>query len=280
MELLQLKYFCSAAETQNFSKTAKTFLVPPSNISQSVKRLEQELDTPLFSRTANKVVLNEAGLRFYKNARAALDLLDVAQKEAMGAPAAPLRINIQINRQIVMEAVERFQAQHPEVAFITTHTTDQSITDFDMVITDKDVETACEKYTLKEELLLLAYNKNTFHFTEDSIAGQLKDCPFVTMSIGSSIYDRTQKICADMGFQPRIVLESEDPYYIRKCIELGLGVAIVPELSWRGQFADCIALKNIGNYKRTIYLYQKDTGSKHLKKFHRLLISAFEGKEI
>ncbi|MBR2431832.1 MAG: LysR family transcriptional regulator, partial [Clostridia bacterium] len=42
MELLQLKYFCDAAETQNFSKTAKKYLVPTSNISQSIKRLEKE----------------------------------------------------------------------------------------------------------------------------------------------------------------------------------------------------------------------------------------------
>ena len=43
MELLQLTYFCDAAETENFSRTAQRFTVPPSNISQSIKRLETEL---------------------------------------------------------------------------------------------------------------------------------------------------------------------------------------------------------------------------------------------
>ena len=42
MELLQLTYFCDAAVTQNFSKTAQKYNVPPSNISQSIKRLEIE----------------------------------------------------------------------------------------------------------------------------------------------------------------------------------------------------------------------------------------------
>ena len=50
MELLQLKYFCDAAQSENFSKTAKKFGVPTSNISQSVKRLEKELSTPLFAQ--------------------------------------------------------------------------------------------------------------------------------------------------------------------------------------------------------------------------------------
>ena len=43
MELLQLKYFRDAAETENFSATAKNFGVPASDISQSIKRLEKEL---------------------------------------------------------------------------------------------------------------------------------------------------------------------------------------------------------------------------------------------
>ena len=43
MELLQLMYFCDAAETENFSRTAKKYHVPPSDISQSIKRLELEL---------------------------------------------------------------------------------------------------------------------------------------------------------------------------------------------------------------------------------------------
>ena len=56
MELLQLTYFCDAAATQNFSQTAKRFNVPPSNISQSIKRLEEELGVPLFTRSATLVL--------------------------------------------------------------------------------------------------------------------------------------------------------------------------------------------------------------------------------
>ena len=64
MELLQLKYFIDASETQNFSETAKKFYVPPSAVSQSIKRLESELNVKLFSRRANKIQLNENGILF------------------------------------------------------------------------------------------------------------------------------------------------------------------------------------------------------------------------
>lgn len=279
MELLQLKYFCDAAECQNFSKTAKKFLVPPSNISQSIKRLEKEIGTQLFARTANKIVLNESGVKFYKKVKAALDLLDNAQKEVQNnRKSEPIRINIQINRRVVMETIENFQKSYPEVSFIITHTIDQSMNDYDIIITDKDVDNFYVKQAIKDEKLLLAYNKELFSFKKQTIAEELRDCPFITMSIGNSVYDCTQKICGELDFVPRIVLESEDPFYIRKCIELGLGVAIVPELSWRGQFSDCVELKSIGDYKRTIYIYQKDITSEPLKKFHDSLVSAF-GKD-
>ena len=47
MELLQLTYFCHAAETESFAKTAREMGVPAAGISQSVKRLETELGATL-----------------------------------------------------------------------------------------------------------------------------------------------------------------------------------------------------------------------------------------
>ena len=59
-----------------FLKQQKKFLVPPSNISQTIKRLEKELETPLFERCTNKIKLNDARLHYYKNAKTALELLE------------------------------------------------------------------------------------------------------------------------------------------------------------------------------------------------------------
>lgn len=277
MELLQLRYFCDAAETQNFSKTAHKFLVPPSNISQSIKRLEKELGIRLFSRSANKIALNENGFKFYQNARTALDLLDNAKKEVQqnGIPES-IRINIQINRHIVMETIESFQKKYADISFIITHSIDQGMNDYDFIVTDKELDFPYVKQAIKEENMLLAYHKDSFSLKERPTVEELRDCPFITMSSGNSIYDCTQRICNDLGFAPRIVLESEDPFYIRKCIELGLGVAIVPEISWRRHFGDGVTFKSIGDYKRPIYLYQKHLAGAHLERFRDALVSSFE----
>ena len=82
MELLQLKKFCHAAGSGSFSATAREFCVPPSDISQSVRRLEQELGAPLFTRHANAVKLNERGAEFARRAQEALALLEDAAAAA------------------------------------------------------------------------------------------------------------------------------------------------------------------------------------------------------
>lgn len=276
MEILQLKYFCDAAQTQNFSKTAKKFLVPTSNISQTIKRLEVELETPLFERHANKITLNDSGLLFYKNAKAALDLLENAKKSLKNPLKTEIiKINIHIARRVVMEVIENFRKMYPEIYFITVHSADDSSDEFDIVITDKELDLPYSKAKAAEENFLLAYNKNSFSLSNHISSSELENLPFITMGSGNSIHENTLKICNNLGFEPHIVLQSEDPFYIRKCIELGLGISFVPELSWHGQFSKNIALKNIGKNKRIIYIYKKYGINEFVNKFYDMLMDKF-----
>ena len=61
--------------------------------------------------------------------------------------------------------------------------------------------------------------------------------------------------CAAFHFRPRIAIQSDDPFYIRKCVELGLGVAIVPMISWKGQFGEQITLKPLKGFVRNSFVY-------------------------
>ena len=58
MELLQLKYFCDAAKTQNLSETARKYNVSTSSVSRTIKRLEDEIDCNFFDHHANNLKAN------------------------------------------------------------------------------------------------------------------------------------------------------------------------------------------------------------------------------
>ena len=61
MELRQFKYFLKAKELLNFTEAAKALYISQSTLSQQIKQLEDELETPLFERIGKRIALTEAG---------------------------------------------------------------------------------------------------------------------------------------------------------------------------------------------------------------------------
>ena len=258
MEFLQLKYFCDCAISENFSHTAKKFGVPASDISQSIKRLERELGLELFTRRPNSVRLNDKGRDFFESVSKSLAMLDdavaaVKESESKGK----IKICINSNRRTVMEAVEKYRRIYPEVEIVTTHFTSPDSEDFDMIIEgDSESLSAYDKTLLINEDILLAVKKEHPLASLPKIdVPMLRDEAFVSMSEKSSLFRITNSICRDFGFAPRIAMQSDDPFYIRKCVELGLGVCFAPAFSWYGLFSDSVVLKKLEGYTRSTYVF-------------------------
>jgi len=256
MEILQLKYFCRAAETENFSRVASEFGVPPSNISQSVKRLERELSAELFSRSANSLKLNARGKEFYEAVSTALGILESAKTVASGSgETGRIRISIRTNRRIVMQAIEKFRLQYPEVDIIAKHNPEDKNEDFDIIISAEDMHGGFESIPLLEEGLLLATKRGGRLDSEGEMSSkELSDETFITMDTGTSMHGLTVRVGEKLGFRPRIALQSDDPFYIRRCVELGLGSVVVPSVSWRGQFSDDVVFRPFPDMSRTTYV--------------------------
>lgn len=280
MELLQLTYFCDAAVTQNFSQTAKRFSVPASNISQSIKRLEEELGTSLFSRTANRVTLNSRGEAFYREVNSALLLLQHAKNAAQGAAEeGVLRLGVRISRRVVMQAVSAFQSRFPNINIVAEHGDHTQSNDFDLIISDGTFShPEFVKGKSFRERIMLAAKRGTLPGNGILGCADIMDRPFITMRANYSMYNLTQEICRDMGFEPRIALQGEDPEYIRQCVNLGLGVAFVPTLSWHGQLSEDVELRAVGDYGRDICVYRRKNAyaPEYVEAFYRMLVTAFE----
>ena len=256
MELLQLIYFCDAAETENFSHTAQKYHVPPSDISQSIKRLETELSVKLFDRRSNRVALNERGRAFYRKTKQALALLEDAKTEAADSEVrGAIRLSVRTNRRIVMQTVRAFRQSHPAVDVVTSHDVHADSQEFHLVIADEALaDSGLQRKKLLSEDIYLAMSRSNPHSGSRDFAA-LREEPFITMGPGSSIHAITVDICAQWGFTPHIAIQSDDPFYIRKCVELGLGVSIIPSVSWKGQFSENIHLQKIPCPPRHTYVY-------------------------
>ena len=283
MELLQLKYFCDAAISENFSKTAKRFEVPPSDISQSVRRLERELGIDLFIRQPNSISLNEKGRIFYKRVSSALRALDDAVQSVCDVvERGKIKICINSNRRVIMEVIEKFRRCYPEVEIATTHFTSPTSEDFDMIIDARDDELKGYDKTLllSEGMQLAMTSSSRFAGATQIDVHELADEPFITLSERSSLYHMTKSICRDNGFSPRIAIQSDDPFYVRKCVELGLGLCFVPKFSWQGQFSENVVLKDVTGYQRHTYVFTdpKKHSSLCSKKFIEMMVEELQEK--
>lgn len=256
-----MTYFCDAAESENFTKTAQKYGVPASNISQTVVRLEKELGVKLFDRRANKIVINEAGRAFYENVKKALNLIETGKQhlnDLKGIVSGEIKLLILANRNVVTKAIEKFKQKYPNVVFSVSHRLDSAEDDFDFIISDRPpFGRNYEKNLLITDEMMLAVKKGSEWDKAHIELSDLKNARFISMHSSSSLYRTAYKICVDKGFKPNIAIQSDDPYYMRKYIELGMGVAIVPSVSWRGLFSDSVVLKSLGGIKRKTYLFNE-----------------------
>ena len=252
MELLQLKYFCDAAMTENLSHTAKKFYVPTSNISNAIKRLEIELGYELFDHFSNKIALNERGKIFYDNVSKALFLIDDAVKEVKDGSeelSGTLCIRCKSNRALVTRAIEKFTAMYPGVSLKVVFG-EAEMREVDLIIS------YAHPFEYKERILLLEEDVPIAMLASHPLAGKenikvtdLKNEKFI---VGLAV--ETDKICKNAGFAPNIAFEMNDPAYVRKYIEMGLAIGFIPSVSWKGLFTDKVVLKSVG-YTRCTYAY-------------------------
>jgi DNA-binding transcriptional LysR family regulator len=120
MEIRELQAFAAAAEELHFARAAERVYMSASTMSETMRKLESELGTPLFLRSTRRVELTAAGRELQSRAIEILGLVDQAADAVRGIghgsagriivgvtpPAAPV---------LAPHLTARFSAANPEV---------------------------------------------------------------------------------------------------------------------------------------------------------------------
>ena len=109
MELLQLRYFRTAEQLENFTKTADQYMIPQSAVSTTIRKLEQELGCSLFNRQGKKICLNEQGKLFLEKVDIALTNIDAAIEELKYPELKTIGIYVKSGIHFISELTSAFE---------------------------------------------------------------------------------------------------------------------------------------------------------------------------
>ena len=239
MELLQLRYFCTAARLENISHAAAFHEIPQPAMSKTISKLEKELDTQLFSRRKNRIHLTEDGQRFYEQVSAALQTLDMAVgqlQQPQNTQAAHLHLLVTALRVKTAEMLSLFRRSHPNVTF-TVWSTPESAEgiQFDLCVSDKapspEYDSSIALVERQVDLYAAMSPNHPLAHRQLLSLEELKDEPTVSNST-SPLQQPVGDLCREHGFSPNVVVACDDLQCLQRYIRSGTGIAITAPYSW------------------------------------------------
>lgn len=115
-----LQLFVTTADLGNLSAAARRLDISPAVASAALKRLEQQLQVRLFSRSTRSLRLTPEGELFLGHARLALQSLDDGRQQLAGSKvgiSGPLQLSApsDFGRNTLLPWLDEFQQTHPQV---------------------------------------------------------------------------------------------------------------------------------------------------------------------
>lgn len=262
MEIRQLTYFKTIAETENISQASKRLHVSQPFLSRTIRSMEEELGVPLFNRSGRKISLNENGQILYHYAERIIQLhtravSDLKQRQN-GRPCL-LKIAMLNATDIFPELITRFSEEHSDVSFsILRFSSPEEIPDnCDIIIHASDtLADKMETTVLFQEECLLGMSIHHPLASREAITPELLEGEtFLLLTQDNSLGELTRRYFRPLQIRPRVPLQCDSQQTLTAFVEEGMGLAFFPSRTWKIE-SDKILLRQIQGHtlKRNIYL--------------------------
>jgi DNA-binding transcriptional LysR family regulator len=242
MELRQLEHFVAVAEHQHFTRAAESLQISQSGLSASIRALETELGTTLFTRSTRRVQLTPAGTAMLEESQRAVASASAA-RDAVLAVRGVLRGALRIGTEQCLGGVHLpreladFRRSHPAVSVRlgfagSTQLIEQVATgllDLALVADCGPVPSAVELLPIASEgFVVLCHPDHPLAGRGRVEIGDLADETFVGFADGWAARVLADRAFAEEGLAHSVELEVGDVGSLLDLVGYGLGVAVVP----------------------------------------------------
>ena len=252
MENFRLRVFRAVARHLNFRIAAEELLLTQSAVTQQVKALESELETPLFDRTGGRVALTAAGQALVPLAEKLAELAAEAQEAVAatkGVHAGKLTIGASqtIGQYLLPRLIAGFLAEHPQVKITVTGGNTQTI--LEALVNHRVQVCLIEGPALRRDVKVQPFMED--HMVCVVPAGhpwaeheidlkKLQQATFVARELGSGSRRIVEQAMEEAGVdvkQLHLVMTFDSTEGLLSAVEAGLGIAFVSRWAVRNQLA-------------------------------------------
>ena len=292
MELLQLHYFVVTAKEQNMTRAAEILHIAQPALSQSVKRLEEEMGVQLFDRVGKRIRLNDAGKELLRAAEPMLAELSAMPQKLQAIAeeeAQTISLNVLAASRIATRLMIDYKAEHPESNFKMDR--NAGSLDWDLRISAAAGQgtvrlAAGTQKLIEEEIYLAIPAASRFADREEITLQEVSNEPFLTFPVNMPYHNLCNHLWGAIGISPRVSLESDNPQSLKDLLAAGMGIAFWPRFSWGKPDEREIRLLHLVKPKAsrivTVTQNPKRRISKAAEDFFRFSIAYFEegGKQL
>jgi DNA-binding transcriptional LysR family regulator len=245
VELRHLEYFVAVAGERSFTRAAARVHVVQSAVSAAISALERELGAVLFERSAQRVVLTDAGEALLPRARATLDAAQAA-RDAVYEVGSELRGTLVVGSLSGVGGIDfagllgRFHAAHPRVNLRLRAATWDGSAGLARSLVEGELDVAFlgvsghpfprlrtrELVRLPQVLVVPADHPLAVRdsVTLAEVAGE----SFIDYPLGYATRTANDRAFSAAGLERTIALEATDVTVAGNFVSHGLGVAILP----------------------------------------------------
>lgn len=244
MDLLHLEHFLAVAEEGTFTRAAERVFRTQPAVSQSVKKLEEEVGVPLFARDMPELTLTEAGRSLVDYARRMLKLRDEAVRQLGGLQnlsAGHVTIAAYESAAVYLlpGPLRRYLRQFPGIKVgiyrsrleeIPRQVIDREI-DVGFV-KDEPVFHGLESINVySDEMILIASPRHPLAARAHVKVKDLGSEPFVVHHLCSTTEQKILRLFEANGMRCNIAAELWSFENVKHFVEQDIGLAIVPRVT-------------------------------------------------
>lgn len=249
----QLQLFALAAETKNFSETARRLYLSQPTVSQQIKQLERQLGVLLFDRTGKELRLTSAGKTLYPFAlrvRQEIEAAEQAMRALHGTVSGPLKLGASttIGNYWLPRILASFKGRYPlaepslviENSAILLQRLHRGELHLLMVEGPRPTEAAESAESQKARFRVERFFEDRLILVASPTLGlpaplefsELSRLPWILRESGSGTRDVLMQYLGAQGVAPlHAVLELGGSEAIKRAVELGAGVACLSSLA-------------------------------------------------